>query len=114
MVPSGPADFLHLHIVATKAKAPPDFRLLIPITSIKPGQFFDPTCLIAPGEHSFIIKESYVLYREIQQRSAAKILACLDNGEFIVKEPVSQALLHRILDGAFVSDFTAPWVFKLL
>ncbi len=114
LVPSGPAEFLHLHVVASGPRAHPDFRLLIPITSKKAGRFHDPACEILAGEHSFITKDSYVLYREIQKRSASKVVACIENGEFVLKDPVSQDLLTRILAGVGISDFTAPWVREFL
>ncbi len=66
------------------------------------------------GEHPFIVKDSYVLYKEIQKRSASKILLCIQNGEFVLKDPIDEALLHRILAGLHVSDFTAPWVFDYI
>jgi len=114
LVPSGPAEFLHLHVVASAPRPAPDFRLLVPISSKKQGRFHDPACEIAAGEHPFIVKDSFVLYKEIQKRSASKIMACLQNGEFVLKEPIRDALLERILAGLKISDFTAPWVFEYL
>ena len=114
LVPSGPAEFLHLHVVGSGPRANPDFRLLIPITSKKTGRFFDPACEIAAGTHSFITKDSYVLYKEIQKRSASKIATCIEIGEFVLKDPVSEELLLRIQAGIRTSDFTAPWVHEFL
>jgi hypothetical protein len=112
LVPSGPAEHLHLHVVASAPRPSPDFRLLIPISSKKHGRFHDPACEIAAGEHPFIVKDSFVLYKEIQKRSASKILLCIQNGEFVLKDPIGDALLSRILAGLHLSDFTSPWVFE--
>tara|TARA_R110002073_G_scaffold332202_1_gene517802 strand:- start:32 stop:418 length:387 start_codon:yes stop_codon:yes gene_type:complete len=110
LVPSGPADYLHLHVIATPNIDAPDMRLLVPISSIKPDSFFDETCIIETGEHEFITKRSYVAYRHIQQRSASKISACLQSGEFILKPNLQQHVLARLVTGISTSLFTAPWV----
>ncbi|WP_372993072.1 hypothetical protein [Sulfitobacter sp.] len=110
LVPSGPAEYLHLNIVGTAQIEPPDMRLLIPISSIKDGVFHDQTCVLDVGEHPFITKPSFVFYRHIQQRSATKISMCLENGDFIAKDSASEALIAKIIAGIPASNFTAPWV----
>jgi len=110
LVPSGPAEFLHLNVVGTGPIEPPDMRLLIPISSIKDGVFYDQTCVLDVGEHPFITKPSFVFYRHIQQRSAAKISKCLENGDFIAKDCASDLLIAKIITGIPKSNFTAPWV----
>jgi hypothetical protein len=89
-------------------------RLLAPISSIKEGVFYDSACTIEAGEHEFITKRSFVAYRHAQPRSASKIDGCLQAGVFIAKPAISAGLMDRIMAGFVVSDFTAPWVLKML
>ena len=85
-------------------------RILVPVSSKKPGVFFDPACEILAGEHAFITKDSFVHYKHIQQRSSSKVISCLENGSYIPKPDVTEELLKRITDGIKLSDFVEPWV----
>ena len=110
LIPSGPGDFLHLFVVCSEEQAPPDMRILVPISSKKPGVYFDPACEIIAEEHEFVTRDSFVHYRHIQQRSSSKIVSCLENGSYIPKPDVSEELLERIRCGINLSDFVEPWV----
>lgn len=114
LVPSGPEDYLHLHIVCSGEATAPDMRLLVPVSSIKHGQFFDPTCIIEAGRHGFIRKDSYVAYRHAMPRSAGKIEQNIQSGVFVAKAPLDADLLERVVNGFFISDFSAPWVLDFL
>lgn len=61
LVPSGPKDLLHLHVVLTNGDAD-GFHLVATVGSIKEGMNYDPACVIEPGEHSFITVRSFVIY----------------------------------------------------
>lgn len=114
LIPSGPQDYLHLHIVCSHGGGVPDQRVLVSISSIKDGKFFDPTCIVEAGEHTFVNKKSFVEYRHTQERSALKIVACINNGGYVPKADISPDLLERVIKGFYKSDFTAPWVLSLL
>jgi hypothetical protein len=114
LIPSGPGDFLHLFVVCSSEKQLPDMRILVPISSIKSGVFFDPSCLVDVGEHDFIRMKSYAHYKHIQQRSSSKIISCLESGAYVSKGAVSQSLLAKLITGMLTSDFTEPWVYDLL
>lgn len=114
LVPSGPGEYLHLHVICTGPRLIPDMRLLVPVSSIKEGAFHDPACVIEAGEHEFITKRSFVAYRHAQERSASKIDACLASGVFVAKPPMTADLLARILAGFAQSDFAAPWALRCL
>lgn len=114
LVPSGPRDYLHLHVVCNDGGNTPDWRILVSISSIKDHKFHDPSCEIEAGEHPFISRRSFVEYRHAQQRSAEQIKRCLETGAYVAKEPVSQELLDRIVAGFSVSDFTDPWVLEII
>lgn len=114
LIPSGPDDGLHLSIVCTGEKARPDFRLLVNITSIKTGKFYDATCVIKAGEHPFIRHDSYVSYRHSSQCTSSKIERSIERGIYVPKEDVSIELLKRIIEGFYLSEFTSPWVIEIL
>jgi hypothetical protein len=61
LVPSGPRDLLHLHIVLTEADAD-GMHLVATVSSVKEGIEHDKTCVLPVGEHAFITKPSYVVY----------------------------------------------------
>nr|WP_325251366.1 hypothetical protein [Amylibacter sp.] len=114
LIPSGPAEYMHLCIVCTNNSGTPDIRLLVTITSIKEGKYHDPACLLNEGDHPFIKKPSFVSYRHCDQRSASKIRACIDNGTFISKAPLDANTLNRIIDGFQISEQTPPWALKMI
>jgi hypothetical protein len=114
LVPSGPGEQLHLHVVCIGPQAVPDMRLLVPFSSIKEKTFFDTACVIEAGEHEFIVKRSFVAYRHAQQRSAAKVLDCLAKGVFAPKPDLRRDVFARVIEGFRLSDFAAPWALKML
>lgn len=110
LIPSGPEEFLHLCIICTGKSHAPDHRLLVNISSIKEGKFFDETCIIEIGEHPFVKCRSYVAYQHADQKTSAHILRCIEGGLFIQKQKLSTELLERITTGFNNSKFVAPWV----
>lgn len=90
------------------------FRLLVSISTVREGKFYDPTRIIEPGLHPFITARSYVAYGKAEQRTTEHILLCVEKGLFIPKPAVSRELLAHLVSGFDESDFTKPWVFELL
>lgn len=107
LVPSGTTndpDKKHLFVVITD-ECNDGQHLLVSISSIKPGVFYDPTCVLQARSHPFVTVESYIEYRLAVTRSAAYIAKCVDNGTYLERAPVSTELLERISDGVLVSPF---------
>lgn len=112
LLPSGPgADGQHLYAVITNP-CDGSQSLLVSFSSIKPGRFHDPSCLVQPGEHEFIIKPTYVEYRMARIMRCDHIAKCVDGWTFTPKGPISDALLERIHNGVEQSDFTSGLVIK--
>ncbi|UGX87935.1 hypothetical protein [Phyllobacterium meliloti] len=80
--------------------------LLINVTSIKPNRFHDPACILDVGDHPFIRRPSYLLYRMADCSSAARIGRFVDQNYFIKKEDVCPAIFARISSGIYTSDET--------
>lgn len=114
LIPSGPSDLMHLFIVCSGPSDPPDFRLIVSISSIKKGKFHDPTCILEAGEHEFVTAPSFVAYRHAGQRTSGQIQRCIASGEFVPRADLGMKVLQRVMSGFDDSDFTEPWVFDFL
>lgn len=101
-------DRKHLFITLTNS-CPDGNHLLVPVCSVVPGRHYDPACEIAPGEHEFIKKASYVEYRYAGTRHTGHITKCVDGWEFQQKASISQDLLDRVFEGVENSDFIPKW-----
>ena len=111
LIPSGPShdpDRKHLFCILTDASRNNE-HLLAPVSSVKPGKFYDPTCVVLPGVHSFIKKESYVEYRLMEIRHAEHICKLVRKNEWTAKEEFDEGLHNRICEGILVSKFTPRW-----
>jgi hypothetical protein len=75
----------------------------------------DKTCAIEIGEHPCITKKSVVNYRQPQHCEDAE---CADQVEKVIskrfKEPLSEALIIRIRQGALKSAYTADKIKTLI
>ena len=108
LIPSGPPhdpDRLHLHVILTEA-CPEGMHLVGSISSIRDGQFHDPTCVIEAEEHRFINRPSYVLYRRTTTIRGGHMAICVDGWLFKPDDPVSDDLYQRICAGIADSRFT--------
>lgn len=87
---------------------------LVSISSIRDGQYYDPTCLIEAGEHEFIRIRSFVRYQMARIERTQHLINCVGGWTFIEKAAVSEALADRMLAGATASDFTPRFVQEYL
>ena len=107
LVPSGLSG-LHLFVVTTKP-CPQNSFLLLSISSIKDGKYYDGTCVFSGGEHEFITKPSYVVYRKPEQRFLSSIQKCLAGGVFILKTNLETQYFDRICTGISISPHRQRW-----
>ena len=109
LIPSGSTsrpDSLHLHIILTDV-CEDGLHLVGSIASIYEGWQHDETCIISLGEHPFIKRESYFVYRRLTQIRAQHIVNCVDGWVYRKQPPISGSLYNRICNGINVSPFTA-------
>jgi len=103
LMPSGPGeDQKHLYILLTD-KCPNNLHLAVSIQSVYPGEYYDPACVFAGGEHPFVTHLSWVAYHRAALLSHSKIAAMVENFEYRLKSPASEQMLRRIEAGLFVS-----------
>lgn len=108
LIPSGSGDNKHLFTIIIEPLVLPQtgrkpIVILVNFTSIRDDIPYDDACIIQAGEHPFIQHKSYISYRNARIDSVAHIENLLEKGVFIEKEPCSQKLLEKILQGALKS-----------
>ena len=97
-----PTSESHLWVVSS---APTEEGVVIfNFTKAKPG--FDSTCTIYPEEHPFVTEPTIVFYRKGRLLTPAAEETMRNMNCFVMKEPVTPALLRKIQLGALASRYT--------
>jgi len=65
----------------------------------------DQSCIVEPGEHSFVTRRSCVHYAEDKLIALKQYAQLLGVAAIVPQDPVTRKLLDRILDGAAISPF---------
>ena len=107
LIPSGPAhdfDKKHLFIILTDPVANPlnGNKVSILLTSLSTLDMalpHDPTCILHPGEHPFVTRDSYVSYHNSRIEEAEKISHGVASGIFAIKESMDSCIVDRICGG---------------
>ena len=101
----------HLCVVMCDPGPAPGEILLAPICTYNPNsRRHDSTCIIQPGEHEFIKRESYVSYQLSKATTAIAVQRLIDNGLCQRYSDVDEGLFERILDGYYTSKFSTPFM----
>lgn len=97
----------HLFVVLCDPVGRYGEALLVSIsTTPNDGRRFDGTCLLSPGDHPFVKVDSFVEYRWARIEHESQLRQGLQGGAFIARDPVSEPVFKRILDGVRMSPFT--------
>ncbi len=107
LIPSGPAhdpNKKHLFIILTDPVADPlngnkDSVLLTSLSTLDAALPHDSTCILYPGDHPFVTRDSYVSYHTSRIQEAEKIINGVASGVLVVKEPMDSSIVDRICDG---------------
>jgi len=116
LVPSGPQsepNRKHLFVVLTDpadAGAGVKALLMVSLSSIKPGLPYDPSCILYPGDHPFVTRQSFVLYQKARIEEADKVLRGVKSGKLVAQDPMDSAVFARICKGLEDSRLTPPKV----
>lgn len=84
--------------------------LLAMVSSIKPKKFHDTACVLKQGDHEFVKKDSFIVYRIAETTSALHISNMVGKKFYTCKADMIAAVFKRVVDGIFVSDETRPSV----
>jgi hypothetical protein len=117
LIPSGPIDDpakKHLYIVLNDPVGVDDEVLLVCICTIPSSQIYDGSCTLFPGEHPFVVKDSYVAYNFAQISKAEHVEKQVAGGKFIAKAPVDEKYFQYILEGLAESPRASLKVKKFL
>lgn len=114
LVPSGPEsdpNRKHLFILLTD---PADNGsgvkavLMVSLSSTKQGLPYDASCVLYPGDHPFVKRESFVLYKNARIEEAEKMLRGVKSGKLVPQDPMDPAVFARICKGLEESRLTSP------
>lgn len=80
--------------------------LLVNLSSVREGVPYDATCVLDPGEHAFVRRQSFVFYRNARIEQESHILRLMDQGLFKPHVAVSDEVFQRIKAGLSDSPHT--------
>ncbi|MCW7551076.1 hypothetical protein NX722_28320 [Endozoicomonas gorgoniicola] len=104
----GRKDLKHLFILLTDPVTHEKLVLIVSLSSVKKGIPYDNSCVLYPGDHSFISKKSFVDYSRIQIVPADKIVNGVKKGVFQPFETLHTDLFARVCHGLQISERTKP------
>lgn len=113
LIPSGPQDDKerkHLFIILTNPQHSEDADsciLMVSLSTIKQDLPYDKTCILYPGDHPFVKRDSYVSYRNARIEKVDKITKGVTERKLIPHQPLDDAVFVRICNGLEESRFTA-------
>lgn len=111
LIPSGPLndpDRKHLHIVLTDPDPQSEDVLIVSVCSIPRSNIYDTSCTLFPGEHPFIVRDSYIAYRFLRLVGAADLEAKVTAGHYVAQRSVDEKLFDFIATGLVESPDTEP------
>ena len=107
LIPSGPhEDGKHLFVIISN-KCPADCHLLMSITSVEPGEYYDPACLLRAGDHPFIKHLSFVMYSKAVIIPHDDIVKQVRDFGFLIKEDATNEFVEKIRAGIAASKRVA-------
>lgn len=119
LIPSGPdddPDRMHSFVVLTN---PFDDMgdgvkrvLLVSLSTIYDHKNHDPACVLEPGEHRFVKRKSFVVYRKARIEEVKKLTKGIHENKFQSHTPISDSILSKICQGLESSEHTTPRVFR--
>lgn len=104
----------HLFFCLNDPSGEPPEVILVSCSSRRPDS--DTSCILYPSDHSFLSRESIVIYGygRCRRETLQRIKKSIENKIFIPQEPVSMSVINRIINGAKNSDFSPPWLLRFL
>lgn len=114
LIPSGPADDpdrKHLFILLTDpvvGGSGEKESLLVGVSSVRQGAFHDPTCILYPGDHPFIRRDSFIAYGRARIELSQKLINGVQAGVLAPRETLDGAVFARVCQGLLDSRHTAP------
>ena len=95
----------HLFIIVLEPEKHTHNTVVVPVESCRSDKY-DHTTLLQPGDHDFIIRQSFVSYRRSEIVSTDRVEELLNDGYATPHKPMRQDALQRVCDGVLRSRFT--------
>lgn len=92
----------HLFVIVFDVSSSSEETILIPMDTIYPDRWFDPTTQLNVGDHNFVTQPTFMNYDLGQVRT----MDWIDHHCRRRQPPITQALLQRIRYGIEDSEFT--------
>lgn len=92
----------HLWIVLSDPKLNPDRVLIVNLTTLDARK--ERACILTIGEHPWIHHDTCVNYADSVVTTLQRLNAAGDGGAIYMKDPLSEALLTKIREGALASE----------
>lgn len=114
LIPSGPAhdpDRKHLHIVLTDPGLTKDDSkavLVVSVCSIPRSNLYDSSCTLFPGEHPFVVSDSYIAYQFTDLVDPTHLEDKVKANVFIAKPILDEKVFGFVIDGLRESPHTPP------
>lgn len=86
--------------------------LMVSISSLRSGVPHDPTCVLYPGDHPFIKRESFVFYARTRIEETDPLLRGVKDGKLVAQDPMESGIFARICKGLEESRFTPSKILK--
>ncbi len=113
LIPSGTNNDLgkkHLFVICSDV-CDKGLLVLVPLSSFT-NDLCDQTCLLNSGEHPFLVRKSYVLYRKSEIYSASGLVDAVSQGLFSQREDINGQTFLRIKNG-FCKSIQTPRKVKI-
>lgn len=107
LLPSGPREEYHLHVVMTNECADGSVMLLS-VTTLRSDKN-DRACLCGEGDHEFLDHPSYVAYNLVTKMPKRHIMNMIAKKLYKEKASVSREFYDKIVDGIYESDRIKGW-----
>lgn len=116
LILSGPVD--HLHIVMNDPVYSHEHGweavLAVNISSIKEGIYFDPSCIVHPGQHPFVNRDSWVVYREAVVMRSERLEYKLASGEIRGHQTATDELFTNVRSGFNTSRLVPTKILRFI
>ena len=108
----------HLHVVMNNPVHCGELNemsvLVVNFSTVQPGTFHDPACVLQAGCHPFITRESFVVYRGATVLKVPRLEDQIAAGHVRPNSPVSQDVYNQVRAGFDVSDLVAAKISRYL
>lgn len=108
----------HLHVVMNDPVHCGELNdlsvLVVNFSTVQPGAYHDPACVVQAGCHPFIRHESYVVYRGATVLKVPRLEAKIQTGDVRPDAPVSRIVYDQIRAGFDMSDLVSPKISRYL